>query len=78
MAKIIVNGKERTYNQERISYAQVVALAYSHVPGPQRPKICSTAFQHADQEKADGILSPKTSVKIKDGTIFHCHNTSAA
>lgn len=78
MANIILNGKDRVYNQEKISYAQVIALAFSNMKSQDRPRIASITFKDANQEKMEGILSPKGSVKIKEGTKFTCHVTSNA
>lgn len=78
MAKIILNAKERIYNQEKISYAQVIALAFSNIKSKDRPRIASITFKDANQEKTEGILGPKKSVKIKEGTKFTCHVTSNA
>lgn len=69
--KIILNGRERTWNKDRISYAQVCFLAYPNEKRPSRfnPSIC---FAKADQEKKEGILSHRESIKVKDGTYITC------
>jgi hypothetical protein len=75
--KITINGKSRTFNAERISYAQIVQLAFPKNPQRKlmRPSI---DFTDADQKPDEGILNPLSSVKIKDGTKIRCINTSNA
>lgn len=75
--KIIINGRERKWNKDRISYAALVTLALYDLPVQSRA--CpSVGFCHADQDPSEGIFEKRTSVKIKEGTIFNCTVTSKA
>jgi hypothetical protein len=66
---IVVNGRPREWDEEEISFEQVVALAY---PNPvQGGNIEYTiSYRRAHGNKPEGTLKAGESVKVKDGMIF--------
>ncbi|GGQ97222.1 multiubiquitin domain-containing protein [Streptomyces pilosus] len=67
--KIIVNGQERTVSTEKLSFEEVVSLAFDPVPtGPS--VLITVSFRHADQKPAEGTITAGNSVKIKNRTVF--------
>jgi hypothetical protein len=66
---IIVNAEEHTIEQEKLTYEQVVELAYPG--GPTGPDITySVTFEHAKEPK-QGTLSAGGSVEVKKrNTVF--------
>lgn len=76
--KIIINGKEREYKGPRITYAQALQLAFSHIPADKRPKMASATFFNANQTPPEGIFNMRTSIAIKEGTRITAHVTNNA
>jgi Multiubiquitin len=68
--EIIVNGRHKRVQERRISFEQVVALAFDPVPSGPGVSI-TVSFEHADQRPERGTLIEGRSVEIKNGTIFH-------
>ena len=68
--EITVNGRPRVVNDEHVSYAQLVQLAF---PGPQAPNVVySVTYTHAASKPASGTLGPGGVVEVKKkGTIFN-------
>ena len=75
--KIIINGRECDMKNERLSYAQIAFLAFPKMKTPARNNPSITFF-NADQDKSQGILNHRSSIKVKDGTRINCHFTTAA
>lgn len=71
---IIVEGQEHEWPKEEISYAEVVTL---EVPDyAQHPEITySVKYKRGHGNKPEGILTPGTSVKVKEGMIFSVSET---
>jgi hypothetical protein len=67
---VIVNGRRKEVHTRRLSFSEVVALAF---PGAQ-PKdtvIYTVTYRNGgDERHPEGTLVAGQSVKIKDGTIF--------
>ena len=59
---------------EEITYAEVVAL---EVPDySQHPEITySVKYKNGPRNKPEGVLSPKASVKVREGMIFSVSET---
>lgn len=72
---IVVEGAEHEWPKQEITYAEVVAL---EVPDYSlHPDITySVTFKKAHGNKPEGILSPGSSVKVKEGMIFNVSETS--
>ena len=67
---IIVNGRERTVDDEEVNFDQVVGLAFDSPPTGEF--ICFTiTYRRAGGRKPEGTLIEDGSVKVKDGTIFN-------
>ena len=67
---IFVNGRQKVVTSERVSFDQIVALAFD--TPPSGPNILFTVtFRKGDDEKKEGTLVEGQTVKIKDGTIFN-------
>lgn len=71
---IIVEGHPHEWPKDEISYAEVVTL---EVPDyAQHPEITySVKYKRGHGNKPEGILTPGTSVKVKDGMIFSVSET---
>ena len=67
---IVVNGRERTVEDEDVNFDQVVGLAFDSPPTGEF--ICFTiTYRRAGGRKPEGTLIEKGTVKVKDGTIFN-------
>ncbi len=67
---IVVNGREKTVEDEELTFDQVVALAFDDPPVGEF--ICFTiTYRGAGGRKPEGTLVKGDSVKVKDGTIFN-------
>ena len=71
---IIVEGTPHEWPKDEITYAQVVTL---EVPNyAQHPEITySVKYKRGHGNKPEGILSPGSSVKVKEGMIFSVSDT---
>ncbi len=70
---IIVNGRPRTVDEHRLTYAEVVALAF---PGtPPDPNVVFTVA-YADTHGHDGTLAEGQAVDIHDGMSFVVRKTA--
>jgi hypothetical protein len=67
--KIMVNGKKKTVTMKRLSFDELVDLAFN--PRPTGPNIMFT-ITYGDGPKAnpEGEMLPGQTVKIKDGMVF--------
>jgi hypothetical protein len=71
---IIVNGTPHEVEKEEISYTEVVTLGFPDFP--QHPeRTYSVTYQRGHGDKPEGILSPGTTIKTKDGMIFKVKHT---
>jgi hypothetical protein len=67
---VFVNGRQKVVTSERLSFDQIVALAFD--TPPSGPNILFTVtFRKGDDEKKEGTLVEGQTVKIKDGMIFN-------
>lgn len=71
---IFVNSREESVNDERVTFEQVVQLAF---PGPHGPNIeFSMTYRNAASKPTAGELGPGGSVEAKKhGTIFNVTKT---
>ena len=72
---IIVNGRERTWPKEDISFAQVVEIAFPNQPSGSDYSYTVT-FSKGDDKKPHGSLVAGESVKAKNGMVFNVTQTS--
>ncbi len=73
ISTIIVNGRERQVSGQRISYSEVVALAY---PGDQPTDGITYEVSYADPHGKDGTLVHGQDVHVKGGMIFNVVKTN--
>lgn len=72
--EIIVNGRPRTVTNARVTFEQVVQLAF---PGqPAEPNaVYSMTYRHAASAPHAGELAAGGSVEVKNGTVFNVTKT---
>ncbi|MBB3355574.1 hypothetical protein FHT70_005537 [Rhizobium sp. BK049] len=72
--EIIVNARPRTVNERRVTFEQIVQLAF---PGPHAPNVeFSMTYRHAASKPHAGELAAGGSVEVKKkGTIFNVTRT---
>ncbi len=67
---IIVNTREKVWNEKEISYQQVVELAFgSYSDDPNI--VYEITFSKGDDSRHEGTLVKGDSVKVKKGMIFN-------
>ena len=67
---IIVNGREKTVEDEELTFDQVVALAFDDPPKGEF--ICFTiTYRQAGGRRPEGTLVEGESVKVRDGTVIN-------
>lgn len=69
---IIVNGRPREVADHRLTYLQVVQLAY---PGEQPTATIVFTVTYSNPHGRDGSLVEGQEVTIKDGMIFNVRKT---
>jgi hypothetical protein len=67
---IIVDGTPHEWDQNEISYEQVVDLAYDGNPPTGEMIEITVGYRRGHGNKPEGDLEPGQSVKVKDGMIF--------
>ena len=67
---IIVDGTEHEWHEKRISYDQVVNLAYDNNPSTGENVLITVGYRRGPEDKHEGDLDPGHSVEVKDGMIF--------
>lgn len=72
---IIVEGTPHEWTKDEITYAEVITL---EVPDyAQHSEITySVKYKNGHGNKPEGILSPGSSVKVKEGMVFSVSETS--
>jgi len=72
---IIVNGRERTWPKDDISFEQVVELAFpTQAPNPDFSY--TVTYSKGEDTKAHGSLVAGESVKAKNGMVFNVTQTN--
>lgn len=66
---VIVNGRKKTVTGPRLTFDQIVALAFNPVPTGPNMKFTVT-YGHGPKQNLEGTLLEGGSVKIKDGMVF--------
>jgi Multiubiquitin len=67
---IIINGREKETSEKRLSFAQIIALAFPEQP--QNPNTLYTVtFRKGDDSRPEGSLIDGQEVKIKKGMVFN-------
>jgi hypothetical protein len=71
--QIVVNGEQKTVQDESVSYEEIVKIAYPTPPAPDT--LFTVTFRNAKKPK-EGSLVPGQSVEVKkDVTIFNVKAT---
>lgn len=67
---VIVNGRRKDVHGRRLTFAEVVKLAFPEAP-PSENVIYTVMYRNGGNERhPEGSIVTGESVKIKDGTIF--------
>lgn len=75
LVTIIVEGTPHEWPKEDISYAEVVSLEVPNY-NPQNPQVTySITYVRGQGHKPEGILTPGSSVKVKEGMVFNVTET---
>ncbi len=69
--EIIVNGRQRTWNDKTISYDQVVRLAF-----PEGPFDTVYTVSYANPHGKDGTLAAGQDTHVKEGMSFNVVKTN--
>jgi len=71
---IVVNGTPHEVEKEKITYDEVVTLAFPDFP--QHPeRTYSVTYKRGQGNKPEGILSLGSNVQVKDGMEFKVKHT---
>lgn len=70
---IIVNGRQREVNGQRISFNQVVVIAF---PDDQASETVEYTVAYANPHGKDGTLVNGQDVHVKEGVIFNVSKTN--
>lgn len=71
---IIVNGREKEWAKKRISFSELVALAYP-VPPSGQEIVYTITYHQGPPNKPEGTLTEGESVKVKDRMVFNVRYT---
>lgn len=71
---IVVNGREKVWNEKEISFEQVVTLAFgSYVENDQI--VYTVTYKRGEGSKPEGSMVKGDVVKVKDKMIFNVTKT---
>ncbi len=70
---IIVNGRPRKVTEKKISYEEVVRLAY---PEPKPDFEYIVTYAKGPDDKKEGTLTASESVHVKDSMVFNVRETT--
>lgn len=68
---IVINGQQKEIKKKKLSFEEVVALAYDGNPPAGDNWVFTVTFRKAHGNKPDGSLIAGELVKIKEGMIFN-------
>ncbi|HUZ60312.1 MAG TPA: multiubiquitin domain-containing protein [Hanamia sp.] len=72
---ILVNSREKQWNEKTISFDQVVILAFGSISND--PNVSYTVtYKKGDNNKPEGILVKGDIVKVKEGMRFNVTQTN--
>lgn len=72
---IIVNGRSKTVDKERITYDEVVNLRYETEPRPTGPNVLITVMYSKGHSDQQGSLQSGDDVMVKNGMVFNVSAT---
>ena len=67
---LIVNGTPKKWDREKISFDQVVNLAFNGNPSTGPNVMFTVAYSRGPKENPEGTLSEGQSVFVKSGMVF--------
>ncbi len=70
---IVINGRQREVNGQRISYSQIVQIAF---PDDQADEAIDYTVAYANPHGKDGTLVNGQDIHIKEGMIFNVSKTN--
>lgn len=68
--EIIIDGTPYEWEKEKISYEEVVDLAYDGEPPEGENVEITVAYHRGHGNKHEGDLAPGEKVKVKEGMVF--------
>lgn len=72
---ILVNAREKVWNDKMISFNQVVILAFGTIS--ENPNVSYTVtYKKGDNNKPEGIMVKGDEIKVKDGMRFNATQTN--
>jgi hypothetical protein len=72
---LIVNGRKKPWHEKKISFREVVELAYgTYDPSPNVSY--TVTFSKGPDQNPEGRLVDGKSVRVKDGMIFNVKRTN--
>ena len=67
---LVVNGEQKTWDEKKISFAQVVKLAFGvYEDNPQ--VVYSVTYKRGDDSKPEGSMVKGDTIVVKDNELFH-------
>lgn len=72
---ILVNGEEKEVEKERISYEEVIILAFGNYDSSERTTYTITYFR-GENHKPNGVLVKGKEVMVKKGMKFNVSKTN--
>jgi len=72
---ILVNAREKEWSEKKITYDQVIVLAFGAISTDPNVSY-SVTYKKGDNEKPEGIMVSGDDVKVKDGMRFNVTQTN--
>jgi Multiubiquitin len=72
--KIIVNAREKTWMERKISFDEVVILAFGEI-SPNPNVVYTVTYKKGNGNKPEGTMDKGEEVKVKNGMIFNVTQT---
>ena len=72
---ILVNAREKVWNDKTINYDQVIILAFGTISTDPNVSY-SVTYKKGGNEKPEGIMVKGDEVKVKEGTRFNVTQTN--
>lgn len=72
--EIIVNGRQKVVTEKKLSFFDIVKLAFGEIISDGR-KIYTMTFKKGEDNKPEGILVEGDVIKVKQGVIFNVSAT---
>ena len=71
--EIIVNARPKSWNEDAISYSQIVDLAFPPPHGPN--EVFTVQYSHGPKDNPQGTLVEGQTVTVKSGMVFDVTRT---